>query len=87
MGATADWTGRFTSFVRAGKEKGCGVVYTATHFDVPPGIREIGSVLMVDDAVSGGNTACAVLRHLLAAGFSSKADFAVATPLLVRSGV
>jgi predicted amidophosphoribosyltransferase len=80
--ASADWTHRFRSRVRSGLVKDCDKVYDSTRFEPPPHIGVVSSVLMVDDAVSGGNTACAVLRHLLNAGFPRNAEFGVIAPLL-----
>jgi hypothetical protein len=82
-----DWTPAFSraSGASAGETPSCDEIFRALTFSPPSGIGAVRSVLMVDDVLASGTTACAVLRHLRAAGMSADAAFVVAAPLWVRA--
>ena len=80
-----DWTDRFrrVADMRAGLSQSCDAVRDATEFTPDPRIGDVRSVLMVDESVATGVTACAMLTLLRQNGLSLEAEFVVAAPLWI----
>ena len=87
IGPAVDWTPLFkrVSGTSAGIAQSCEEVFRSLSFEASRAkVASAGAVLMVDEQVASGSTACAALRVLLAAGLRRDAEFVVAAPLWIE---